>query len=67
MEIIGKIEDELKRQELINPKYLKMESWSGKKIWHWPPLSDELGQMVNTYIRLVIFFAAKDGEALYSQ
>ena len=24
-------------------------------------------QMVNTEIRLVIFFAAKDGEALYSQ
>ena len=25
------------------------------------------GQMVNTKIRLIIFFAAKDGEALYSQ
>ena len=25
------------------------------------------GQMVNTEIRLIIFFAAKDGEALYSQ
>ena len=24
-------------------------------------------QMVNTDIRLIIFFAAKDGEALYSQ
>ena len=24
-------------------------------------------QMVNTKIRLIIFFAAKDGEALYSQ
>ena len=24
-------------------------------------------QMVNTEIRLIIFFAAKDGEALYSQ
>ena len=24
-------------------------------------------QMVNTNIRLIIFFAAKDGEALYSQ
>ena len=24
-------------------------------------------QMVNTQIRLIIFFAAKDGEALYSQ
>ena len=25
------------------------------------------GLMVNTKIRLIIFFAAKDGEALYSQ
>ena len=25
------------------------------------------GKMVNTEIRLIIFFAAKDGEALYSQ
>ena len=24
-------------------------------------------QMVNTEVRLIIFFAAKDGEALYSQ
>ena len=24
-------------------------------------------QMVNTEIRLIVFFAAKDGEALYSQ
>ena len=27
----------------------------------------EQHQMVNTEIRLIIFFAAKDGEALYSQ
>ena len=26
-----------------------------------------IDQMVNTKIRLLIFFAAKDGEALYSQ
>ena len=26
-----------------------------------------LSKMVNTEIRLIIFFAAKDGEALYSQ
>ena len=26
-----------------------------------------LQQMINTEIRLIIFFAAKDGEALYSQ
>ena len=29
--------------------------------------TDEHHQMVNTEIRLIIFFAAKDGEALYSQ
>ena len=29
--------------------------------WDFP------GQMVNTEIRLIIFFAAKDGEAIYSQ
>ena len=45
---------------------------------HWPwqiPSSNNIRddsthehhQMVNTQIRLVIFFAAKDGEALYSQ
>ena len=45
---------------------------------HWPqqkPSSNNTGedstrghhQMVNTKIRLIIFFAAKDGEALYSQ
>ena len=28
---------------------------------------DIILQMVNTKIRLIIFFAAKDGEALYSQ
>ena len=27
----------------------------------------DINQMVNTKIRLIIFFAAKDGEALYSQ
>ena len=31
------------------------------------PTSHGLHQMVNTEIRLIIFFAAKDGEALYSQ
>ena len=33
------------------------------------PLSTTQGhrQMVNTKIRLIIFFAAKDGEALYTQ
>ena len=29
--------------------------------------TDEHHQMVNTKIRLIIFFTAKDGEALYSQ
>ena len=27
----------------------------------------DINQMVNTEIRLIIFFAAKDGEALYGQ
>ena len=30
-------------------------------------LNMDIDQMVNTKIRLIIFFAAKDGEALYSQ
>ena len=34
-----------------------------KKDLSWP----RHHQMVNTEIRLIIFFAAKDGEALYSQ
>ena len=35
----------------------------------YQPLKQTHGhhQMVNTKIRLIIFFAAKDGEALYSQ
>ena len=32
-----------------------------RRLYTWTP------QMVNTEIRLIIFFAAKDGEALYSQ
>ena len=31
-----------------------------------PPVLN-VDQMVNTEVRLIIFFAAKDGEALYSQ
>ena len=34
---------------------------------HKRRLYNGLHQMVNTKIRLIIFFAAKDGEALYSQ
>ena len=36
-------------------------SFEISKVWHGHH------QMVNTEIRLTIFFAAKDGEALYSQ
>ena len=32
-----------------------------------PTTQEKTHQMVNTEIRLIIFFAAKDGEALYSQ
>ena len=52
-------------------------SQSFAKRMHWSskhPLPTTQGktlhghnQMVNTEIRLIIFFAAKDGEALYSQ
>ena len=34
---------------------------------HKKRLYTRTNQMVNTEIRLIIFFAAKDGEALYSQ
>ena len=37
-----------------------------EKILH-VEITDGKAQMVNTKIRLIIFFAAKDGEALYSQ
>ena len=53
------------------------ESWIVKKaerwridvfeLWCWRRLTCGHHQMVNTEIRLIIFFAAKDGEALYSQ
>ena len=35
-------------------------------MWSHSDLGDD-HQMVNTEIRLIIFFAAEDGEALYSQ
>ena len=35
--------------------------------WTREDSTHEHHQMVNTKIRLIIFFAAKDGEALYSQ
>ena len=35
-----------------------------RRLYTW---TSPMTQMVNTEIRLVIFFAAKDGEALYSQ
>ena len=54
------------------------DQWSFAKRMHWSyqtPSSNNTRedfthghhQMVNTEIRLIIFFAAKDGEALYSQ
>ena len=36
-------------------------------IWKLPDSTYGHHQMVNTEIRLIILFAAKDGEALYSQ
>ena len=35
-----------------------------RRLYTWTSPDD---QMVNTEIRLIIFFAAKDGEALYTQ
>ena len=52
------------------------ESWTVKKaehqridafeLWCWRRLYTWTSQMVDTKIRLIIFFADKDGEALYS-
>ena len=48
-------------------------TWSNRQIWPWNSSNTRDNsthghhQMVNTKIRLIIFFAAKDGEALYSQ
>ena len=36
-------------------------------IWKLPDSTHGHHQMANTEIRLIIFFAAKDGKALYSQ
>ena len=45
--------------------------WDWNENWPfpvlWPLLSFDDHQMVNTEIRLIIFFEAEDGEALYSQ
>ena len=40
---------------------------SQARIQEWVAISFSRHQMVNTEIRLIIIFAAKDGEALYSQ
>ena len=43
--------------------------WLNNIPWYMCTMDSTRGhhQMVNTEIRLIIFFAAKDGEALYSQ
>ena len=54
----------------------RARSFAKRMHWSWQTLSSNntreyftygYHQMVNTKIRLIIFFAAKDGEALYSQ
>ena len=40
---------------------------AGRQVLFFPDSTHGHHQMVNTEIRLIIFFAAKDGEALYSQ
>ena len=37
-----------------------------RRLYTWTS-PDEFDEFINTEIRLIIFFAAKDGEALYSQ
>ena len=38
-----------------------------RRLYTWTSPDDDDSVIINTEIRLIIFFAAKDGEALYSQ
>ena len=49
-----------------NPYFCLAIFW-GPQSDCWGDLTPGYHHMVNTEIRLIIFFAAKDGEALYSQ
>ena len=53
-------------QEMLD-KYLLISSTLKKSIYSREDSAHGHHQMVNTEIRLIIFFAVKDGEALYSQ
>ena len=53
-------------QEMLD-KYLLISSTLKKSIYSREDSAHGHHQMVNTEIRLITFFAVKDGEALYSQ
>ena len=53
-------------QEMLD-KYLLISSTLQKSIYSREDSAHGHHQMVNTEIRLITFFAVKDGEALYSQ
>ena len=62
--------------EVQNEAGQRLKSFAKKMHWSWQtPSSNNTGedstyghhQMVNTEIRMIIFFAAKYGESLYSQ
>ena len=49
---------------------LTLEAGHEARLWNMEPQAESTHgnhQMVNTEIRLIIFYAAKDGEVLYSQ
>ena len=57
-------------QEAVTKTIAKKMHWSKQTASSNNTREDSIhghNQMVNTEIRLIIFFAAKDGEALYSQ
>ena len=70
MEICGIVQEAVIKTTLKKKKCKKAKWLSEKALQIAGKRKDSthgLHQMVNTKIRLIIFFAAKDGEALYSQ
>ena len=57
------------RKDVLNDFYLKLVVFIANTLFQHTRNDSTHGhhQMVDTEIRLIIFFAAKDGEALYSQ
>ena len=67
--VTGKFGLGVQNEEGQRPTELCQENTSGPSKHPLPTAQETHGhhQMVNTKIRLIIFFAAEDGEALYSQ